>query len=603
MPQMALASRLGSRAVLLYGQVEDIDAGGRSLEVWPDAVCTDLEDRSLVPRWACLDALPPTPTVVARKEALVRAGLFPCGMRTAEDLDLWVRLLELGAFAGLKEVLAHRYLRPRSLTHSHGAAAQYGRYLAVLRRTRRAIRAWAGPLQRRGSSFVHACLSNAHHREGNRWRSLLHALPGVLRKHPQRSLAAKLLLEGVVGGRIYAKLASLAAPPQRRAPLSSGTKVEDRAMLSASPEASCRPKVSVVMPVYNGETYLRPAIASILDQTFRGFELLIINDGSRDGSVAVIESFTDPRVRLLDNATNKGLIHCLNQGLEAARGEYVARQDADDVALPERFEKQVLLLDASPGVALVGTWLQLIDGDDRPVWEWRYRTEPEAVRWALLFNSAAGHSSVMYRAEAARRAGGYSKKRLHAEDFDLWSRMARSGDLRNIPEKLVRYRIHPESVSSTSSAAQVESRLLISEDNIEATVKHGVPPEVIALLSSECTQADGALLERALRTLKEIYRKFLGAYRPGPAARAWIRRDLLERLGSMLQHVPPAERIRAMAARPHLFPARLFLSGRFLSALLHPRAKRRLKQMLRREEPAEKGSTSESAPRAGAGVR
>src|SRR4029453_5934617 len=132
-------------------------------ETWPAAVCTDASDRSLIETWACLDSLPPTPAVVARRDSLLRAGLFPETLSTAEDLDLWVRLLALGKFVGLREVLVRRFLRGESLTHSRSQAEQYARYLRVLRDRKRDIEAWAGPAAKRGPGSGRTCIANVHH--------------------------------------------------------------------------------------------------------------------------------------------------------------------------------------------------------------------------------------------------------------------------------------------------------------------------------------------------------------------------------------------------------------------------------------------------------
>ncbi|HKQ33129.1 MAG TPA: glycosyltransferase family A protein, partial [Thermodesulfobacteriota bacterium] len=116
------------------------------------------------------------------------------------------------------------------------------------------------------------------------------------------------------------------------------------------------PKVTVLMTVYNGEKFLNEAIDGILNQTFRDFEFLIINDGSTDGSREIIKSYKDPRINLVDNESNIGLTASLNRGLSLAGGEYIARQDADDISLPERLEKQISILERNPDIALLGSW-------------------------------------------------------------------------------------------------------------------------------------------------------------------------------------------------------------------------------------------------------
>src|SRR5579864_8737730 len=127
------------------------------------------------------------------------------------------------------------------------------------------------------------------------------------------------------------------------------------------------PKVSVLLAVHDGEPYVHEAVRGVLKQTFREFEFLVVDDASTDNTVAIVDSFADPRIRILRNEHNLGQVPSLNRGLLEARGEYVARIDADDVSLPRRLERQVALLDAQPEVALVGAWMSLVDDSGRPI--------------------------------------------------------------------------------------------------------------------------------------------------------------------------------------------------------------------------------------------
>ena len=222
------------------------------------------------------------------------------------------------------------------------------------------------------------------------------------------------------------------------------------------------PKVTVLLCIYNGEPYLRSSLESILGQTYEDFELLIINDGSTDGTVDVIKTFKDYRIRLIHNEKNQGLISCLNQGIGVARGVFLARQDSDDLAIDSRLEKQVKYLESHSNAVLVGTWLSLIDEHGIELEQWKYPEDPLLVRWAMLFDSPVGHSSVMFRTEVARKLGGYSRNHIYAEDYDFWSRMSKSGEVVNIPQILQRYRIHSESVSAQKREAQEKMRLTIS---------------------------------------------------------------------------------------------------------------------------------------------
>ena len=203
------------------------------------------------------------------------------------------------------------------------------------------------------------------------------------------------------------------------------------------------PTVTVLMPVYNAAPYLGLAIESILRQTYVNFELLVIDDGSTDTSQEIILSYVDPRIRLLANGENQGLTRTLNIGLEAARAELIARQDADDISLPRRLEKQVAFMDAHPEVALLGSQALQIDHQGRYRGTIDHSIETAGLRWELLFDNAFVHSAVVYRRKVVwKELGGYSEAFPFVEDYELWSRVASSHPVANLPDRLVAYRVH-----------------------------------------------------------------------------------------------------------------------------------------------------------------
>jgi len=192
------------------------------------------------------------------------------------------------------------------------------------------------------------------------------------------------------------------------------------------------------MPVYSAERYLREAIDSILSQTFTDFEFLVIDDGSTDGSAAIISSYTDPRLRVIQNSCNLGLTATLNRGLDLAGGEYVARMDADDLSLPERLARQVAFLDANPKVGIVGVWAEAF-GDAQ--FKIPHPPGAETIRAKLLFDSALVHPAVLMR-RAFLEAHRLRYQPLgHFEDYALWQQAARLFPLANIPEVLFQYRV------------------------------------------------------------------------------------------------------------------------------------------------------------------
>jgi glycosyltransferase involved in cell wall biosynthesis len=208
-----------------------------------------------------------------------------------------------------------------------------------------------------------------------------------------------------------------------------------------------KPKVSVLLPIYNAEAFLREAVESILAQTFSDFELLAINDGSTDHSREILTSFSDSRLKIIDNDGNRGLIYTLNRGIEHAKGEFIARMDADDIALPERLALQIRFLDENPNVALVGGQTELIDSYSKSFKLCQLPQTHDEIITKIFTANCFVHPSVLFRANVIRNLGGYREEALHAEDYDLWLRIIEHYDVANLAEILVRYRIHSNQVS------------------------------------------------------------------------------------------------------------------------------------------------------------
>lgn len=226
------------------------------------------------------------------------------------------------------------------------------------------------------------------------------------------------------------------------------------------------PKITVLMPVYNGEKYLCEAIESILSQTFCDFEFLIIDDGSTDRSVEIIKSYSDSRIRLVHNGGNIRLIATLNKGLDLARGKYVARMDCDDVSMPQRLQKQVGLMESSPGIGVCGTWLRTFGDGEGDIWN--YPLDHDAIRSRLIFESAIVHASVMMRKESIERYHlFYDDSYLNAEDYELWVRCSKFMRLANIPEVLYLYRMHTRQITKQEKLVSEESALRIRKRQIE----------------------------------------------------------------------------------------------------------------------------------------
>ena len=222
---------------------------------------------------------------------------------------------------------------------------------------------------------------------------------------------------------------------------------------------SSAPIVSVLLPVYNGERHLQLALDSILHQTFTDFEFLILDDGSRDGSLSLLEQAAraDSRVKLFSRE-NRGLVATLNELIERAQGRYLARMDADDIAQPNRFALQVAFLDAHPGVVCVGGAQALIDEEGRYLTNINGPLANQAIQQSILAgHGAICHPTAMIRASALAEVGGYDPAMWHCEDLDLWLRLGECGQLANLADVVLKYRLDPGSVSSRHWREQREN--------------------------------------------------------------------------------------------------------------------------------------------------
>lgn len=219
------------------------------------------------------------------------------------------------------------------------------------------------------------------------------------------------------------------------------------------------PSVTVLLPVYNAAAYVEEAVRSILQQTFTDFELLILDDGSTDSSGQLLEglAFQDRRIRLV-RRENRGLIATLNEGLALARGEFIARMDADDRSMPERLALQYARMQNDADLLALGSGIRYLDAAGSLGRRVIYPSSYE-LREALLWGAPLAHPAVMLRTEAVRYVGGYSPLFPYAEDYALWLRLNQIGKLDNLQDILVLYRVHEASVSHQHALQQRTSSL------------------------------------------------------------------------------------------------------------------------------------------------
>ena len=291
-----------------------------------------------------------------------------------------------------------------------------------------------------------------------------------------------------------------------------------------------QPLVSVVLPVRNGEPYLAAAMESILRQTHGRLELIVIDDGSTDSSARIAEGFADPRVAVVRNGENLGLVATLNKGLALAQGELVARMDADDVADPRRVEAQVSRFLHDSRLVALGTGMRYIDaagnesGSPR-----RLALRPAVVRWRLLRGTCLFHPTLMLHRARAGADARYSPEFVHAEDYELLLRLSRHHDLDNLPEPLLSQRLHGQSVSSRFREQQLQSAAsaLISHVHDRYGVDMG-PGDARVLLEPRCFfDAAAGEARSPVASVLALERRFLASERSiAPADTRDVRRDV-----------------------------------------------------------------------------
>lgn len=261
------------------------------------------------------------------------------------------------------------------------------------------------------------------------------------------------------------------------------------------------PKVSVLMPVYNGEKYLAKAVKSILEQSFRDFELLVVDDGSTDRSAQILRGFLkDTRVSVIRNERNLGLIATLHKGLKACRAPLIARMDADDISHPQRLQLQVDYLNAHPEIEILGGAIRYIEMGVK-FRGFSFPLAHEAIKPAMLFFSPLPHPALMFRRDLVERElFCFDDEFRHAEDYHLWSRLLNEVRSANLPQVLLDYRVHSSQVSSAQASPQYQAALsvrksILNQARVDWTERDLMLHEA-AILGRSITTDDLQNLER-----------------------------------------------------------------------------------------------------------
>ncbi len=240
------------------------------------------------------------------------------------------------------------------------------------------------------------------------------------------------------------------------------------------------PLISVVMPAHNASKHIPIAIESILNQTFKDFEFLIVNDNSSDKTASIVKKYArkDSRIRLLNNSKRLDIAGSLNKGIENAKSNIIARMDADDISYPNRFELQYKLIQRSRKIAAVGSNIILIDSSENVIGLRNYPQSSEKLKKCLFKYSPFAHPVVMFRKDIFEKVGKYNPKYSPTEDLDLWFRLGKENEFRSIPRPLLKYRL---SEKSSSHKMIKDLEILVFRIRMDAIFKHGYRPSLFDL--------------------------------------------------------------------------------------------------------------------------
>lgn len=242
-----------------------------------------------------------------------------------------------------------------------------------------------------------------------------------------------------------------------------------------------KPKISVIMPVYNTEKHLAEAIESVLNQTFKDFELIIVDDNSKDKTLAISKKYAkkDSRIKIVRNDINKNIGASLNNGIYHASADIIARMDGDDISLPTRLEKQYKLMQKNKNLAVVGCDMITIDENGKELSKREYKTDSDTLKKKMFRYSPFAHPSTMYRKEVFQESGGYNPALSPTEDLDLWMKIGRKYELSNVPEYLFKYRVYEKS-SSHKRLRNLEIKVLLVR--FYAVLFYGYKPSIMDVL-------------------------------------------------------------------------------------------------------------------------
>ncbi|KAA6187409.1 glycosyltransferase [Thiohalocapsa marina] len=301
------------------------------------------------------------------------------------------------------------------------------------------------------------------------------------------------------------------------------------------------PRVSVLTATHNGSEYLDRTIRSVLHQTFEDFEYLIVDDASTDNSLTIIHEHArqDHRIRPIAHPVQAGPPGALNLALSAARGDYIAILDHDDLALPKRLERQLEFMDRHPDHGAVGSAVRQIDGYGNTLRHQTYPLHPAAAHWGLLFGASLLHSASMYRRSLVERLGGYSTNHAYLCDYELLIRIAQQARITNLPDVLACYRRHDDQTSARHSQRQNGQMLLLQYALQAAWLHHRPSLEVFSAMRRWMyghPPAEPALAAAAVESLRTLFGQYLQGFTPQPSDQEAVALDCARRWAKMAHY-------------------------------------------------------------------
>jgi len=317
------------------------------------------------------------------------------------------------------------------------------------------------------------------------------------------------------------------------------------------------PIVSVILPVYNGEIHLSECIESILSQTFRDFEFIIVDDASTDNTSQLLKEFAmkDNRIIIITHELNQKQTVAANTAIKHAKGKYLARMDADDIALPNRFELQVKCMEKNPNTGLLGSWVDIIDDNGKVLKTWYTNNTSGHLNWDLLFGAGFAHSSVMMRRDLVNKVGCYQS--IEAEDYDLWSRLSRITNIANIQQVLQKKRVWQGQLGLKVPQETRECTLQIMQKNINHLLNNSnLDLDMIRNIRKVSDKTpiiqDSQLISDIKNILLQLYSKYLLKFNLTKIENKKVSRDVFQKLYTLTDWQFTAKYYKALIEKLNL---------------------------------------------------